>query len=52
LGNITGAMFDQDLELAVIDGDRSHALVFPYRRVLGQRFPNGKAAFQSRLVDP
>jgi hypothetical protein len=29
------APFDQDLELAVIDYDGPHALVFPCRRVLG-----------------
>jgi hypothetical protein len=33
--NISGAPFDQDLELAVIDYDGPHALVFPCRRVLG-----------------
>jgi hypothetical protein len=32
---ITNAPFDCDLELAVIDGDDPHALVFPCRRVLG-----------------
>ncbi len=31
---ITTAPFDRDLELAVIDGDGVHALVFPCRRVL------------------
>jgi hypothetical protein len=30
--NITFAPFDRDLELAVIDGDGPHALVFPCRR--------------------
>jgi hypothetical protein len=29
------APFDRDLELAVIDDDGIHALVFPCRRVLG-----------------
>ena len=33
--DISGAPFDQDLELAVIDCDGPHALVFPCRRVLG-----------------
>ncbi len=33
--DISGAPFDQDLELAVIDRDGPHALVFPCRRVLG-----------------
>jgi hypothetical protein len=32
---ISTAPFDRDLELAVIDGDGPHALVFPCRRVLG-----------------
>ena len=32
---ISSAPFDRDLELAVIDGDGPHALVFPCRRVLG-----------------
>ncbi|WP_256750081.1 hypothetical protein [Mesorhizobium sp. Mes31] len=31
---ISNAPFDRDLELAVIDGDGAHALVFPCRRVL------------------
>ncbi len=31
---ITTAPFDRDLELAVIDYDGTHALVFPCRRVL------------------
>jgi hypothetical protein len=31
---ISNAPFDRDLELAVIDGDGPHALVFPCRRVL------------------
>ncbi|SDA61915.1 hypothetical protein SAMN02927914_01776 [Mesorhizobium qingshengii] len=31
---ISNAPFDRDLELAVIDGDGIHALVFPCRRVL------------------
>ncbi len=33
--DISNAPFDQDLELAVIDRDGPHALVFPCRRVLG-----------------
>jgi hypothetical protein len=32
---IITAPFDRDLELAVIDADGAHALVFPCRRVLG-----------------
>jgi hypothetical protein len=32
---ISTAPFDQDLELAVIDSDGPHALVFPCRRILG-----------------
>jgi len=32
---ITKAPFDRDLELAVIDSDGPHALVFPCRRVVG-----------------
>ena len=32
---ISTAPFDSDLELAVIDGDEPHALVFPCRRILG-----------------
>jgi len=32
--SIGSAPFDRDLELAVIDGDGTHALVFPCRRVL------------------
>ena len=31
---INSAPFDQDLELAVIDYDGAHALVFPCRRIL------------------
>jgi hypothetical protein len=31
---ISTAPFDRDLELAVIDGDGPHALVFPCRRIL------------------
>jgi hypothetical protein len=31
---ISTAPFDRDLELAVIDGDGAHALVFPCRRIL------------------
>jgi hypothetical protein len=33
--SVSSAPFDQDLELAVIDYDGPHALVFPCRRVLG-----------------
>jgi hypothetical protein len=33
--NISNAPFDRDVELAVIDYDGPHALVFPCRRVLG-----------------
>jgi hypothetical protein len=32
---ISTAPFDRDLELAVIDRDGPHALVFPCRRTLG-----------------
>lgn len=32
---ISSAPFDQDLELAVIDSDGPHALVFACRRILG-----------------
>ena len=32
---IRSAPFDRDLELAVIDYDGEHALVFPCRRILG-----------------
>ena len=32
---ISSAPFDRDLELAVIDDDGAHALVFPCRRNLG-----------------
>jgi hypothetical protein len=32
---ITSAPFDRDLQLAVIDGEGPHALVFPCRRILG-----------------
>jgi hypothetical protein len=32
---ISTAPFDQDLQLAVIDGEGPHALVFPCRRILG-----------------
>ena len=32
---ITTAPFDLDLELAVIDVDGPHALIFPCRRVIG-----------------
>ena len=32
---ISGAPFDRDLELAVVDKDEHHALVFPCRRIAG-----------------
>jgi hypothetical protein len=32
---VATAPFDRDLELAVIDYDGKHALVFPCRRILG-----------------
>jgi hypothetical protein len=32
---ISNAPFDRDLELAVIDDDGPHALIFPCRRALG-----------------
>lgn len=32
---ISTAPFDCDLELAVLDGDGPHALVFPCRRIVG-----------------
>ena len=32
---VPSAPFDRDLELAVIDGDGTHVLVFPCRRVDG-----------------
>jgi hypothetical protein len=32
---ISTAPFDRDLELAVVDRDGPHALVFPCRRILG-----------------
>ena len=32
---IANAPFDRDLELAVIDEDGVHAIVFPCRRILG-----------------
>lgn len=32
--NISTAPFDSDLELAVLDTDGPHALVFPCRRIL------------------
>jgi len=32
--NISTAPFDRDLELAVLDSNGTHALVFPCRRVL------------------
>ena len=33
--SIPSAPFDRDLELAVIDDDGTHALVFPCRRIRG-----------------
>ena len=33
--SIPSAPFDRDLELAVIDDDGTHALVFPCRRIAG-----------------
>jgi len=33
--SISAAPFDRDLELAVIDRDGTHSLVFPCRRILG-----------------
>jgi hypothetical protein len=33
--HIATAPFDSNLEIAVIDGDGPHALVFPCRRILG-----------------
>ena len=33
--SIKDAPFDLDLELAVLDGEEVHALVFPCRRALG-----------------
>jgi hypothetical protein len=33
--SISTAPFDRDLELAVIDREGPHALVFPCRRILG-----------------
>jgi len=33
--SISSAPFNCDLELAVIDGDGPHVLVFPCRRILG-----------------
>jgi hypothetical protein len=40
---IETAPFDRDLELAVVDADRIHALVFPCRRVPdGWRKSDGK----------
>ena len=32
---VSSAPFDRDLEVAVIDGDGPHTLVFPCRRILG-----------------
>jgi len=33
--NIEAAPFDRDLEVAVIDSEGAHAVVFPCRRILG-----------------
>jgi hypothetical protein len=33
---VSTAPFDRDLELAVLDWEGSHALVFPCRRVIGE----------------
>jgi hypothetical protein len=33
--SISTAPFDRDLELAVLDDDGAHALIFPCRRILG-----------------
>jgi hypothetical protein len=33
--DISSAPFDRDLQLAVIDTDGPHSLVFPCRRILG-----------------
>lgn len=33
--DISTAPFDRDLELAVLDGDGTHALVFACRRIIG-----------------
>lgn len=33
--DISSAPFDRDLELAVIDAQGTHALVFPSRRIVG-----------------
>jgi hypothetical protein len=32
---VSTAPFDRDLELAVVDDDGEHALVFPCRRIMG-----------------
>jgi hypothetical protein len=32
--SVSSAPFDRDIELAVIDSDGAHALVFPCRRIL------------------
>jgi hypothetical protein len=46
---IPGAPFDRDLELAVIDYDGPHALVFPCRRILnGWINAQTKARFEVR----
>lgn len=47
---ISSAPFDRNLELAVIDGDGTHALVFPCRRIVGGWV---KAQTRERLdIDP
>lgn len=47
---IPSAPFNRDLELAVIDADGTHALVFPCRRILGGWV---KAQTRERLdIDP
>jgi hypothetical protein len=33
--NIEAAPFDRDLEVAVINSEGTHAVVFPCRRILG-----------------
>ncbi len=43
------APFDRDLELAVIDDDEIHALVFPCRRVLGGWMNAGTKEVMTRL---
>jgi hypothetical protein len=47
---VRSAPFDRDLELAVIDDDGTHALVFPCRRIAGGWV---KAQTRARLdIDP